>query len=323
MTKSTDRERPKLSFEQANAVCGAFLPLGDALFAIMAKLRAAGFKAWVPYYEFMESLAENAEERSIRQQCIVEVAKNRLGQPWPYRLDAEQRSQVFFSPYIKRLREERDALNGVPEKDLSSKYPGEIWRGAVDPCERRNVYLRVKRKEDYQGRWAAMLDEQRHRLEEEVTVHATDLNRAHTFDKDGRYALFAAVMVRDAGPLGFHYDNAKSRTNYPVFSKPIGAAWDLCWSIEDGQDFFWSPFEGLFVPRLTIRSRKLRGSLSRAELGEFLEIRYQHIVPGFGNAYWKFFGLDELETMIKAHLCFYSLKAPIIEPRLQRVLGRK
>jgi len=72
---------------------------------------------------------------------------------------------------------------------------------------------------------------------------------------------------------------------------------------------------------LEIRYRELSGSIDRARAGEFLFIRHHDIVPGFGNAYWKFFDLNELETIIKAHLHLYGLMAPIIEAGIRKVLG--
>jgi len=81
--------------------------------------------------------------------------------------------------------------------------------------------------------------------------------------------------------------------------------------------------EGYFVPYLELRGRNVRGRIGKAEMGEFLFIDVRHIVPGFGNAYWKFYGLDELETIIKANLCLYGLMAPMIEAALVRALGNR
>jgi hypothetical protein len=77
------------------------------------------------------------------------------------------------------------------------------------------------------------------------------------------------------------------------------------------------------MPCLELRSGQLRGSLAKVKSGEFLLIRYAGIVPGFFNGYWQFFDLDELETVIKAHLYLYSLMAPIIEDGLHKVLGNR
>ena len=167
-----------------------------------------------------------------------------------------------------------------------------------------------------------MLEAERRALEDEVACHATGLGKIpHTFDNKGRYIFFTAVMERDAAPLGFHYDKPKSRPNYPVFSKPITDDWHLCWVIEEARSFFHSPLEGSFQPYLELRSRQLCGSLAKARSGEFLLIRYAGVVPGFFNGYWNFFDLEELETVIKAHLYLYGLMAPIIEDGIRNGLS--
>jgi hypothetical protein len=127
-------------------------------------------------------------------------------------------------------------------------------------------------------------------------------------------------MERDADSLGFHYDDERSRRNYPVFSKAIVPGWDLCWALEESESYFFIPFEGRFEPQLELRSNKLRGRPTRVEPGELLFIRYYSVVPGFSNGYWRFLSLDDLETAIKAHLCLYRLMAPIIEGSIERVL---
>ena len=127
-------------------------------------------------------------------------------------------------------------------------------------------------------------------------------------------------MKRDSAGLGFVHDKARSRASYPVFSKPTTGDWDLCWVLEESRSFLESPIQGRLVPFLEIRSRALRGSLARVESGDFLHIRYARIIYGFSTAYWTFRNLDELETVIKAHLCLYSLIAQTIESACQSVL---
>jgi len=238
------------------------------------------------------------------------------------RIYDEDSKNLYFSPFLQRLREERDKINGLPVHQLSSRYPGgeSAWRREVDPCQRRLIQARVTQRDFHEARWTAMLDEERRTLEHEAARHATGLGRIpHTFDNKGRYAFFAAIMERDAVSYGFHYDKAKSRPNYPVFSRAITEDWHLCWAIEEARAFFHSPFEGRFSPFLEIRGRNLHGTLAKAESGEFLHIRYATVVPGFLGGYWKFFDLDELERVIKAHLYLYGLMAPIIESGIKKV----
>jgi hypothetical protein len=319
--KRSRSTRPKLTFEQANAVCREFLPIGGGIFDYADELQKAGFSAFIPHYEFLESFCGSREENEIRRWCLIEGAKNRLGRPWPLRVSAAEEELLYASPFIQQLCQERDEANGVPVTQLSNQYPGQIWRLEIDPCEQRRAYALVHEKQIYRERWNAVLQERKRRLELEVVQHSTGLAASYAFDKRGRFDFFAAVMERHATPLGFRYDDQKSYPHYPVFVKQISQFWSLCWAIEETNTFFWSGNEGQFAPCLEIRNSELRGSVNKADAGEFLFVRYQHIIPGFGSTYWKFFDLDQLETMIKAHLCFYSLMAPIIEGGLNKILG--
>lgn len=322
--RRNDASRRRLSFEQANAICRRFVPIGDNLFTYIERLKEANFSAFVPYHEFLDSFASCPEDLRVHRRYQIELAKLRLGRPHPMRRSSATWRQVFFSPFIQHLREERDRANGVPETELSRRYPwGEAaWRREIDPCERNKVYASVNDEEFYEARWNAMLEERRQRLVAEVPIHATGLAKDYNLSKKGRYSFFTAAMKRDAAKLGFHYDAGKSYPDFPVFSKPINDDWDLCWAIEEPEFFFMDPMSGSFDPYLELRHKKLSGSIGKAKVGDFLHIEYNHIVIGFGNAYWQFYDLDELETVVRAHLFFYSLIAPIIETVLQDGLDR-
>jgi hypothetical protein len=87
----------------------------------------------------------------------------------------------------------------------------------------------------------------------------------------------------------------------------------LSWTVEDPKFFFLTPFQGHLALFLTLRRRTLRGSIAKGKAGEYLQFRFNIVVPGFYNAYRTFHGLDELEILIRAHLCLYQLMAPILE----------
>jgi len=301
-----------LSATQARAICEQLLPIGDMIFDYMSSLRQTGFAAFVPYYDFLNSFCSSEREQELHRQCLIEGAKNRLARPWPLVMFAPYQEHLPFSPFLQRLIDERDQQNGVPETQLSSRYPGELWRQEVDPCERRKTYMEIVEKESYAISWKTMLSKQRECLRLEVDRHASGLSVDLSFDKRGRYALYAAVMTLAARPLGFHFDKQLSYSDYPVFSQEVAGDWVLCWTIDDEKVFLLSPMEGYFQPHLALRSKRVRGRLGKARVGEYFFIGYQHVVPGFGNAYWKFQDLNELETVIRAHLYLYSLMAPII-----------
>lgn len=310
----------KLSFVQANAICHQFLGAGEAVPEYERALKLRGFSAWIPYRDFLESYC-NSGDIQLHRLCLIEQAKLDLGIPWPMRLRAPASERVYSSPLLDRLRAERDRMNGVPVTEIGNRYPTEGWRREIDPCEWRRRRAQIENRRAYDERWNAMLEEQRRCFELEVSRHATGLSKSYTFDPEGRYEFLSAVLQREIAALGFEYDPTSSRPEFPVFSKPISADWCIGWAIEEQKAFLFGPLEGQYKPYLEIRHRHLRGSVDEGSWGEFLLIRYHHIVPGFGNAYWRFFDLDQLETAIKAHIFFYSLIAPVIEGGVQKVLG--
>jgi len=73
------QNRLKLSFNQANELCREFIPVADGVFNYTAELEKAGFKAFLPRHQFIESFAETDEELQIHRKCIIECAKEELG----------------------------------------------------------------------------------------------------------------------------------------------------------------------------------------------------------------------------------------------------
>jgi hypothetical protein len=311
---------PKISFDQANMLCHEFLPIGEALFDYMDALQRAGFSAFMPHNELVQSFCGAEEECDIHRQCLIESAKCLLGRPFPFSVSQAEEQLLYRSPLIQRLSRERDFENGVPVSLLPSRYPGQVFRIEVDPCRRRMAYSRINDKQAFDARWDAAQKDQSRRLESETAHHATDLGGDYAFYIEQRYAFYTAVMKRDAAALGFEFDRLKSRSCFPVFSKPINEEWDICWALEEPKTFYPSSVAGRFAPYLEIRSRNLFGKIENEKAGEFLFIRHHRIIPGFFSAYGKFFKLEELETMIKAHLCLYSLMAPFIEEGAKRAL---
>lgn len=315
--------RPKLSSDQADTICRHFLSAGDAVFDYADELIRAGFSAFVPYWKFFESFCDDHDELQLHRKCVIEGAKNLLGRPWPFRANDVEERLLFRSPYLQRLTQERDEENGVPDFRLPIEFPGEIWRLEIDPCRRRYAFESVNNRQAHVARWNIVKQEHRRRLALEVGQHATHLARSHSFDRRRRHAFYTAVMKQHVGALGFEFDKLKSRVGFSIFSQQVGGGWDLCWVLEEPNSLAFDDFKGSFRPYLEIRHRNLKGSIKNAENGQFLIIRYDRAVPGFFNGYAQFFSLEELETIIKAHLCLYGLMAPIIEGGIHEVLGKE
>jgi hypothetical protein len=314
----------KLSLKQAGIVCLEFVPIGDDIPVYISHLITHGYSSFLPYYDFERSFCTTDEDLFIHIKCMTEEAKLTLGRPWPLSLRTalEDRKNIFTSEFIEELCKKRDIENGMPVPQLPLAYPGELWRTEIDPCKFNMALARIRNKNAFDEQWAAVRNEQRRRLENEVKRHSTGLaGRYELGRREDRYKFFEVVMERNASSLGFEYDKVKSVKCRAIFTKKISDTWDLCWAIEEARQFYFSPMKGNFQLSLELRGRHVNGSLETAKPGTFLIIRFQNIIPGFLRSYWEFFDFDQLEVIIKAHLYLYSLVSPMIESGLHKTLG--
>jgi hypothetical protein len=307
-------KRPALTFFQANDLCRRLVPIGDAIWKYMEQLRADGYGAFDARNDFVESFG-GPEEVELHRRCAVEEAKLRLGQPWPMKFSPAERPLRYSSVFLDELNRRRDAENGCTASELNAKYPGveAVWRREVDPCRRNSLRLEIYDRPKYLLRWNTCIERERHMVETETQGQSPADADQSAFEMEDRFATFREVMERTSAALGFCYDKQKSRDEFPVFSKHLIEGWDLCWTLQDADMFALTPMEGCFSPKLDLRGANLRGDSDSARTREFLVFRYQHIVPGFGGAYWKFRNLGELERAINAHMYLYRLMAPILE----------
>jgi hypothetical protein len=301
------------------------MSVGDHIFEYLDGLRQVGFSAFDPFVDFVESFAVGDDEIVLHRKLCIELAKYYLTNV-PHASTEAEREQLYVSPLAQRLLEEQDIQAGRRPRRIYQHVPGDepVWIPGLDPCIRRMKDFERRSREDYERQRTAMRVSMRSRLLAEVPRHATGLSRGYAMWSPGprsRLNFFDAVMARDAAVLGFHYDKRKSRVRSLVYSKPITQEWDLCMELEENMGmFFFSAREGHFVLDITVRGRSLRGQ--PRESGEMLQINYGPSIPGFGagGAYWKFESLDELETIVRAHLHVHSLMAPVIEAALHAVL---
>lgn len=315
------REAPPvaMSFRQMDAICRRLSLLADQMDFFTESMTASGFQAFRPRQEYLASFCNSGDERALRKRCIAERAKQRLAAPLDMNAFGSEASSPWRSPFLQALREEQTKGLSI-DSTTNDRGLGEMLRQEIDPCQRNLLRMQWQDRETWDAIFTSMHDAELQALADEATAHATGLGRMpHTFDAQGRYAFFSAVMARDASPLGFQHDKRRSKPEYPVFTKPLTPDWDLCWSIEERTFFQWNQFEGRFEPALTLRSRTLRGRSSKIP-GQILGIDYPETVHGFGNGYRTFRDLDELETAIKAHLKLYELTFPTIEDAIKAVL---
>lgn len=325
MTRQADSSKPRLSFEQANAICRNWIALGDQADSYFEAMIDWGFEAFLPRKAYIESFAANASELASHRRCVTEAAKEQLGQPRSIPMTVDELKRVYFSPLLQSLRKQRDEENGCSERELSSRFEPEeaYWRREIDPCQRNLAKDRVARRAAHESRFETVVECERQLAAEEAQRHsAAHSQKGGMFDERGRYAFFVDVMSRDAAALGFEFDKARSRATRVFFSKPLTDDWHLCWSVDD-RFFLFTQTEGRFLLSLHLCSRKVGSPREVREPFQVLQIRYDALIYGFATAYWRFDDFHQLERAVKAHLQLYSLAADVCENGIKTVLDSR
>jgi hypothetical protein len=321
MARQADSSKPRLSFEQANAICRNWIALGDQADSYFETMIESGFEAITLRKAYIESFAANASELATHRRCVTEAVKEQVGQPRSIPMTGDELKRLYFSPLLQSLRKQRDEENGCSERELSSRFePGEAyWRREIDPCRRNLAKDRVARRAAHEARFETVVECERQLAAEEAQRHsAAHSQRGHMFDERDRYAFFVDVMLRDAASLGFEFDKARSRATRPFFSKQLTDDWRLCWSVDD-RFFLFAQTEGRFLPSLHLCSRKVGNPHTVTEPFQTLQTRYN--VFGLQTAYWVFHDFDQLERAVNAHLRLYSLLSEVIEGGIKKVLA--
>ena len=290
----------RLSFDQASAICEQFAPIGDHIFDYMDALAGSGYGALAPIAGFVDSFAADAGERELHQECVIELAKDVLTRPWPMPIFDE--TKVVKSAFIRRLKEQYASDHNEPAELVDSIK--------IDPCLRRRKQVARDDPRGWQSRWDLALAGRQDCIASEVLRHGSGLARQIATGMLARAKFYGLVMEREAAKLGF---TAKRRNPLyiPVFSRRLSENWNACFTIEEQNLFYSSPYSGSFNLFLELRSVSYSNKQGRP--GELLHIKYQRVVPGFFQGYSHFNSLDELEVLIKAHLRLYELMSPILE----------
>ncbi len=299
--------RAPLTVEDAKAIASAVYPAGERLYEHLSRMQEAGFEAFLPRSRFIESFCPSREELDTHRRYRVETAKELLGFLLPLSLD-----RAYRSPFIRELRTQRDQSNGVPESELADRYSREegAWRIEIDPCERNRMIALVADRPANEARWSAVLEAELRQMQIEAQRDASEFSKRYGFDREGRYALYTAVMERETVPLGFAFNARGSCPDYPVFSKAINENWELRLTLEEPRFFYWNPGEGnIHTLYLAVCARGLKSKLATAKKGTVLFIDYDKVLYGYRS----FFSQAELERVVTARVHWYGLMAPDIE----------
>jgi hypothetical protein len=294
----TVADATKLSLEQAIQVCNAWAPLGGHVFENAAHLQRARFTAFLPGFLFDDSFCATETELEIHRRYIRERGKEIFGTPCPAKATFEERRRFYRSEFNEVLREENNRLNaGIPRAEM------EMWRLEIDPCTRARMRAWLSGSVAYDARVGDLLQRQRYGRAVELEWHYSGLSANYSLSADDRMQFYLAVMQRHAPGLGFSLDLHKSHSTFPVFSRPLNAAWDLCLTLLEPQALGSGPGEGALSLHLELRHRSLAGDSRLAAAGQLLSVPYNRAIPSFCTTYREFRTLEELELIVRAHLC--------------------
>jgi hypothetical protein len=307
-----------ITAREGDRLCRKWIPVGEAVFELAARLEQCGFAAFLPSLRFDEQFCEGSAENDLWRRCIVERAMQRLGRPAPLRKDFGEPASFYQSPLLAELERARDLDNGVRVGELPARYPGEIWRRHAEPCARRQAQASMQRQPWFDEQAAAVVREKRAILSAELRARGVTPEVMHGqsgSDEEPRYQCFLDVSTAVLESHGFKSDGRRSREFHPVLSKELTTEWDICWTPGDHQRFAGILDKGYFTPTMELRHRSFVARINNdpKQQGRFLFVPYQDLIPGFSRAYWEFNSLALLEHCIRAHLEIYRIIGPRIE----------
>jgi hypothetical protein len=307
-----------ITARDGDRLCRKWIKVGETVFELAAQLQQRGFAAFLPEQRFAEQFCESAAEHDLWRRGVVERATEQLGRPAPLREDFGEPASFFRSKLLAELERARVLENGVPDRELFTRYPGEIWRLHAEPCLRRQLQASVQKKPWFDAQAERVAKERTEILSAELRtggVTPEGLSDLSGRDEQPRYQCFRDVSTEILNGQGFKSDPKRSRVYYPVQSKELTNEWDICWSVGKQELFAGILDKGYFAPRLELRHRKFVARVRNdpQAQGRFLFIQYQDLIPGFSGAYWEFTSLALLEHCIRAHLEIYKIIGPAIE----------
>jgi len=255
---------PALDIEAQKKVLAELLPLAERCWDFTDAMQKAGWDTVLPRLNFETSFGEGEIVVEYRR-YIVESAKAHIANPNSrFRLPE---GTPYDSEFLKELRIHRDQ-----EISAHFKPPNvPIWAKKLTVCLRRMELLRYAQRNEFDHQFAAVKEEEQQRRLHEVARHASGISQAFGNELDRPARFYRAVVEREFGPLGFIFDDARSNSDYIVFSKPLVTGWELCVTPEP---LAWYPGrkEGEARIVLTLQAERHHWPIRRAKGDQVLGI---------------------------------------------------
>ncbi len=292
-----------LTYEDQARVLITLVPLIDNSWRYLKEMRRRGWVATLPRIDFEESFGDDEEVR-LHRSIVVEGKKFRICTP---NLRYHISGRPYESSFLVVLSNERKTT-------LAAKYGIDIpdWEKSIDPCLRRLEKLRAEGRDEFERRRLLVEEQEQIYRAEEIVTHsvrpAGQIERLNEF--------YISSIGVSAKALGFHYDEARSRSNRPVYSRPLTEAWSLCISAEPLA--WYSPkSEGEIRILLSLQHYPWNKPIRSVEPNRFLLIEYSEFVHYFEFCHRRFRTLDELNVLILARMDLLSLLLEGLEDALR------
>lgn len=284
-------------------------PLAERSWDLVDDLQRGGWCSVIPRIRLEESFGREGEVPEYRN-TIVELAKVSLASPnIRFRLpECGPYTSQFLDNLHRRWIDENTRCFG------SDRVP--IWAREAVPCLRAMEFFRYAQPADFERRLRDVVEDERSCRVREIGAHISSTSIGFRDELERPISFYRAVATREAGVMGFIFDQRRSDERYITLTRPLNEAWDLCLAPEP---LAWYPGkrEGDVRMLLSLQAANHhRRPIRKSRWNQVMVIEYADLVRHFDLRYLAFRSLEELEVIVKARMFLLSLTIDEIESRL-------
>lgn len=326
-----------LTIEQKCKLLLGMTTLAERWESITQNMIDVGFTSLKPKHESRYALC-NADEIDSFREYLIEEIKEHICDPTGRLSPLFGNTPGYKSPYLERLRNEREVRLGCSFEEARTKGIQE-GQSEIHPAliraRGRPSDLRSADDDVIQTAWKNERQLELMRFKNVHIaglplpgIHAVDefpelVNISRHHEKaalslkklhfDVLQKFYVETVTEAFQPLGFEYSPLFSKETYPAFAKQVHQNWYLVLSNEmfSGQDLVDSLDSTQLV--LSIRSKRCKGPLNKVNESRHIRLRIEYLVPFISGWYRKFRSYDELNVIIQANATLYGLIANDIE----------
>ena len=170
----------------------------------------------------MRVTVQTDDELEITKRCRVEELKQSLwrsANPLPLLSDVQP--ELFESPFLSKLKRQRDLANGVAEDQLHLKYrrAEALIRMHYCPCDKNRGLAQQEDMAAYSRRLEAAQQNKYERFRQEAEEHASKLANSFGNTRTERCNLVQRLLEQYGRDCGFLREGRKDFEVYSSYSK--------------------------------------------------------------------------------------------------------